>query len=363
MAEERTELDANEPASAFKLEKARERGSIARSGELTFAMVMVACVACIYGLGTQVMTGTALLIRSAFSVAARNELGAPAVLGYFGLLAMHALQVLAPAVFVVWIAALLTGALQARGVFSAHPLTPDFSRLNPAHGLKRIFSIKALYELLRTILKIGAVAAAMFAWGRHHLETILRLPAQNPWAMAGSGLALLGSAALVLSALVLVFALLEWSFSRWEHRRRLRMSRREIRDEHKEREGDPRIKRRLRELRLEWLKRTRQIAKVRDADVLLTNPTHYAVALEYRHGEMPAPMITARGSGEMAQRMRNEARRRAVPVVENAPLARSLFFLGERETFVPEQHFEQVARVLRWVYVARARLRSPRASA
>ena len=108
-------------------------------------------------------------------------------------------------------------------------------------------------------------------------------------------------------------------------------------------------------MRLEWLKRARQLAKVRSADVLLTNPTHYAIALEYRHGEMPAPMITARGAGELAQRMRAEARRRAVPIVEHPPLARALFALEGSQLFVPEEHFEPVARILRWVYSARGK--------
>lgn len=354
MAEPRSELDANEPATAFKLEKAHERGSVPRSAELTFAVVMLACVACVYGLGKPMMMGTAMLIRTAFGQELRGDPSALAALGSFGALTTHAVLVIAPALFVVWLAALLAGAVQARGVFSAHPLKPDFSRLSPAHSLRRLFSVKALYELARTIAKIGVLCAAMTLWGRHHYEAILRLPVQSPTKMAASGLALLGSALIVLSALVLLFALLEWGFNRWEHRRQLRMSRRELKEEHKEREGDPRIKKRLRELRVEWLKRTRQIAKVRSADVLLTNPTHYAVALEYRHGEMPAPMVTARGSGEIAQRMRAEARRRAVPIVEHPPLARALFFLGEDQAFVPEEHFTQVARVLRWVYAVRS---------
>jgi flagellar biosynthetic protein FlhB len=157
----------------------------------------------------------------------------------------------------------------------------------------------------------------------------------------------------LLAGITLAFALLDWVFNRWNYLRQMRMSRRELKDEHKEREGDPRIKKRLRELRLQWLKRSQQLSKVRNADVLLTNPTHVAVALEYRNGEMPSPKITARGAGELARRMRVEARRRSVPVVENAPLARALFALRESEVFVPEEHFTQVARILRWVYAAR----------
>jgi flagellar biosynthetic protein FlhB len=260
--------------------------------------------------------------------------------------------------FSVWLSALLVGVLQAGGVFSAEPLLPDFTRLNPANGLKRLFSLKSLHDLWRNAAKLVVIIVAMSIWGNHQLGDLMRLVGLPPRSLMLATLSLFGSALTVLAGLMLVFALLDWSFNRWEYLRQMRMSKREIKDEHKDREGDPRIKSRLRELRNEWLKRARQVSKVRNADVLLTNPTHYAVALEYRHGEMPAPMITARGAGDMAQRLRNEARRRGVPIVENAPLTRALFALKKSQTFVPEEHFSKVARILRWVYAARGSRRS-----
>jgi len=361
MAEQKGDLDASEPATAFKLEKAHQKGSIVRSGEVTFACVLLACVACIYGLGRQVAEGVALLVRHGLSFAARDELSPASAMAYVDTLVMHALMVIAPVVFVVWVAALLVTTLQAGGVFTAHPLKPDFTRLSPMNGLKRIFSIKSLHELVRSGIKIGVIGVAMAIWGQHQLNEIVHLSMRNPRSMEQSGIALLGSAMTLLAGLTLAFALFDWGFNRWDYLRQMRMSKREIKDEHKEREGDPRIKARLRELRVAWLKRARQLSKVRSADVLLINPIHYAVALEYRHGAMPAPMITARGAGEMAQRMRAEAHRRAVPVVEHPPLARALFALRESEVFVPGEHFDQVARVLRWVYAARGEYGSGRA--
>ncbi len=351
---EQKELDASEPATPFKLEKARERGSIVRSSELVFALVLLACVACVYGLGHQVTYDSAAMLRRGLSFAARGDLTQASVLALGHSLASSALLAVAPVAFVVWLCALLAGALQARGVFSTQPLKPDFSRLNPATGMKRIFSGKSLHELWRSAAKIAVLTVAMTVWGRHHFDSLLRLSSGQPRSMTEAGLSLAGSALALLAAIVLVFALLDFAINNWDFMRRMRMSKREIRDEHKEREGDPRIRSRLRELRREWLKRAQQLARVRSADVLLANPTHYAVALEYRAHEMPAPMITARGAGEMAQRMRAEARRRGVPVVENAPLARALFALEESQLLVPEEHFHAVARVLRWVYAARA---------
>jgi len=354
MAEQKSDLDANEPATQHKLDKARERGSIVRSTDVTFAIVLAACVACVYGLGAKIVTDIGLLGRRALSFAGRDDLTQASALAYIEALAGAALRVIAPTVFIVWVAALCAAGFQARGVFTAHPLKPDFSRLNPANGLQRVFSIKALHELWKTSLKLAVISVAMMLWGRHHLDDILSFTMQLPRMATSSGIALVGSALVLLTALMIAFATIDWAVNRWDYLRQMRMSKREIKDEHKEREGDPRIRSRLRELRLQWLKRARELAKVRNADVLLTNPTHYAIALEYRQGEMPAPMITARGAGEMAYRMRQEARRRNVPVVENPPLARALFAQHESQTFVASEHFEQVARVLRWVYSVRS---------
>ena len=354
MAQAQKDLDQSEPATPFKLEKARKRGSIVRSNEVTFALVLAAGIACVYGLGAQVVENVASPLRRGLLLAGRTELSEVSALAYFGVLGAEVLSAIAPVIAVIWVTALLVAGLQARGVFSAHPLKPDFSRLNPANGFKRVFSMKSLHELWRSTTKLTLIALAAFVWGRNHLADLLQVTGQ-PHAMVDTGIALLGSALVLLTGLITAFALLDWMLNRHEFMRNMRMSKREIRDEHKEREGDPRIKARLRELRLAWLKRARQLAKVRSADLLLTNPIHCAVALEYRHGEMPAPMITARGAGALARRMRIEARRHSVPVVEHALLARALFALDEKQVFVPEEHFEGVARVLRWVYSARGR--------
>jgi flagellar biosynthetic protein FlhB len=297
------------------------------------------------------------MMRRALTIAAHGELNHFAAMSQVGSLTVQAFGVIAPVLAVIWTAATLVGVLQAGGVFTAEQLRPDFNRVNPATGLKRMFSVRSLHELARCSIKVAVFGTAMTIWGKSHIGELLNLSARSPRSMEQEGIALLGSALTLLTGLMLLFAMLDWSFNRWEFLRQMRMSKREMKDEHKEREGDPRIKSRLRELRLSWLKRARQLANVRNADVLLTNPTHYAVALEYRRGEMYAPMITARGAGEMAHLMRKEARRRGVAVVENAPLARALFALNESATFVPAEHFEQVARVLRWVYSTRGQRR------
>jgi flagellar biosynthetic protein FlhB len=243
--------------------------------------------------------------------------------------------------------------LQARGVFSVEPVKPDFSRINPAEGLKRLFSMRSLHELVRSVVKLSVLAVAGVVWGSHHTADFIPASALGPAGLLHLGVTLLGSLMALIAGCFVAFAFIDWSFSRWEFLRKMRMSRREVEDEHKEREGDPRIKARLRELRMELSKRSRSVSRVKDADVLLTNPTHYAVALQYAHGRMPAPMVVAKGAGELAQRLRAEAQRCGVPVVQHAPLTRALFAAVEPDGYVPESEFAQVARILRWVYAAR----------
>lgn len=356
------DLDRNEAATAYKLQKAHERGSVVKSAEVTFAAILLAATACIYGLGESTLRQAGDLMARGLAASARSGWSAQAAFNAAQSLAGLALQLIAPLLFVLWVAATLTAALQARGVFSAQPLKPDFDRLNPAKGLERLFSVKSLFDLVRNCIKLAILAGAGVLWGRYHLADIVGAQAASTRSIAHLGLQLAGGVFGLVAALYIVFAAIDWMFNHWDFGRQMRMSKREIKDEHKEREGDPRIKSRLRELRLEWLRRTRSIAKVKSADVLLTNPTHYAVALEYRHGDTPAPLITSRGAGELALRMREEARRRGVPVVENPPLARALFRVPGHEAYVPEEHFQEVARILRWVYARRPASRSAEAA-
>lgn len=353
MSAPRDEHDRSEPASPYKLDKARQRGSVARSAEVSFAVVMLAAAALVWGNAETTLRNATVLFARSLPLIARELTGPSAALNLLQSLLALAVQLVLPVLLVLWLAALVAGALQARGVFTAEPLKPDFNRINPAEGFKRVFSLRALHELLRSTIKLGVLAVVGVAWSVRHADEVLRAGLQGPAALLHQGVSLLGSLLALAAGCFVVFALLDWSFSRWEFLRRMRMSKREIKDEHKEREGDPRIKSRLRELRLEMLKRLRAIQRVKDADVLLTNPTHYAVALRYEHGRMPAPQVVAKGAGELAARLRTEARRCGVPVVEHAPLARALYATVEDDGYVPESEFTRVARILRWVYAAR----------
>jgi flagellar biosynthetic protein FlhB len=253
--------------------------------------------------------------------------------------------------------------MQTGVVFSLEPLRVDFNRLNPATGLKRLFSMRTLFDGARACVKL--VVLSLVAW----LALRSLLPQFH-------GIAVLSAAAFLRTlvddvaglglkmALALVaLGLVDLAYTRAEFARRMRMSRRELKDEFKNREGDPRIRSRLRELRRELLKRSLALKNTRSADVVLTNPTHYAVALRYVHGEMDAPRVVAKGAGQLAAAMREIAARHHIVVVQNPPLARRLFREAGIDEYLPAAFHGEVARIIVWVLAMRQQRSAPAAGA
>ena len=215
--------------------------------------------------------------------------------------------------------------------------------------------MRSIYDLGRSSIKILVVVLLILAAGGSVLREVVVLPMREPAGILAYLIHKTGVILAVLTAVLALLAMMDMAYTRWEFLKQMRMSKREIKDEHKQREGDPRIKSRLRELRVEWLKKGMTLKRVKDAEVLVTNPTHYAVAIAYKRDTMSAPKIVAKGSGDMAMRMRELANQHHVLIVENPPLARSLYRLAEPDDYLPEQHYSEVAKILVWVFAARAR--------
>jgi flagellar biosynthetic protein FlhB len=249
-----------------------------------------------------------------------------------------------PLVLFVVALSMLAILLQIGFVFSAHSLKPDFTRLNPATGFKRIFSIQTLYETGKSVLKLAVYCAlaylVIFAAARYATQS-----AGEPRAVA----ALIGDNAVRLLFWLLgamaVFAAVDLLFVRRQYSKKMMMSRREIREEMRQREGDSRIKQRRRQLAQELLKRARSMRQLRGADVLVTNPTHFAVALRYEPQRMVSPQVVSKGSGEFALRLRRLAFIYGVPTIESRSLARGLFFRVALDQSVPEKYFRDTAAV------------------
>jgi flagellar biosynthetic protein FlhB len=357
MAEQ--EQDRSEQATPFKLEQARQRGRVAKSPDMVSAAALVALVLFLYWLSWAGAKGQLELAHAVLTHAGRLDFSAAALLGFLGRLFVESLSALAPFFLLLMGLGMVGNFVQTGPVFSFQPLKPDFDRLNPVSGFKRLFSLMVLYTLGKTLIKLAALGAVFLLSMHYLLDPLLALLHVEPVIYARRMLEMAASLCAKLAVVIFVLALLDVAYVRWEFSRQMRMSRRELRDEVKQREGDPRVRARLRQLRMEMLKRSRALSKVSSADVLVTNPTHVAVAVAYKHGEMPAPRVVAKGAGELVAKMRAAAARHRIPVVQHAPLARALFREVDDDDYVPEAWYPQVLKILVWVHTLRTAQEAP----
>ncbi|MFH5925207.1 EscU/YscU/HrcU family type III secretion system export apparatus switch protein [Roseomonas xinghualingensis] len=338
--------DRTEAPSTRRLEKAREEGQVANSRE---ASGFVALLLAVLAAGMALPSMGRDLLRALRGILERgHELSVERALEVL----MPSALVLLPVLGAAALGAVATTLLQTRGLVSAKGLAPQLSRLSPMAGVKRILGVEALTEFLKTLLKIGLVGGAIWHAGGAPalLEAVMHQPAA----------ALLGVVAeqgmRLMAATLAAFALLaaaDLFLVRFRHLRRLRMSRQDMKEEAKDTDGDPHVKAKQRAIRQQKA-RQRMLAAVPKAAVVITNPTHYAVALGYEDGSAEAPKILAKGADEVAARIREAAREAGVPLVSNPPLARALFRL-EVDTEIPAEHYQAVAEIIAFIWRARAR--------
>lgn len=333
--------DKTEAASPRRIEKAREEGQVALSKELSGLGAMLGGLLGVI-IAVPLAAEMVQAFRGAFARAHEIPTGAAAIE-----MARRGLLVVLPVAALAGFGAAATTLLQTRMLVSAKGLVPQVSRLNPMTALKRIVGMDGAIDFLRTLLKLALVGGALW----HALGD----PAVLPRLMAVPAAALLeqlGQTAWDLAfAALLAFGLiagLDWLLVTQRHLRKLRMSRQDQKDEAKEAEGDPHVRGRQRQIRQQRA-RTRMMAAVPRAAVIVTNPTHFAVALAYEQGGETAPRLVAKGADEVAARIREVGAEAGVPIVSNPPLARALFKL-ELDTEIPPEHYQAVAEIIAYVW-------------
>jgi flagellar biosynthesis protein FlhB len=349
------DLDKSEAATPYKLEQARRRGQAAKSVDLTIGAVFLVLAGVFYASGEQMVQRELALCREVLGQLGRTDWSSDTAFTWLMGIAGHAVTALAPLLASVIITAALAGFLQAGGVFSAHPIKPDPQRVNPAAGFKRLFSARLLFDTAKSVAKVLVVGAVLWLALSVAIEAAPSLPYRTPRALLHWLHGNVGGVLVKLAAVLLLVGLVDFVYSRREFAKKMRMSQRELKDEFKQREGDPRIRGRQRELRAKMLKQARSSKHLPDADVLVTNPTHVAVALQYRHGDMPAPRLLTKGVGQQAAQLRERARRLGIPVVQNPPLARALYKQVDFSGYVPQDLYPDVAKILVWVFAMRSR--------
>lgn len=343
-AQERTEQ-----ATPRKLEKAREEGQVARSMELNSVIVICFGFLTIYFLGP-------LLIGNLSALMKRDLSGAPLItVSQEGLRAFFSEQfasygiIAGPILIGLAAFAFMINVAQVGFKFSGKAITPRFDNFSPAKGFKRIFSRRALIELFRDVLKTIVIAYVAYEAISGWLPQILLLGDHT----AGEVARELGRLSLLLavkiSAVLLVLAMFDFAYQRFEFASNLKMSRQEVKEELKDTEGNPVIKARVRQIQRE-MARQRMMQDVLKADVVVTNPTHIAVALKYDPSEMPAPIVLAKGQRLLAEKIKEIAREHKIPVIENKPLAQSLFKIVDVGAFIPATLYRAVAEVLAYIY-------------
>lgn len=345
--------DRTERATPRRKREARKRGQVPRSREMTAAAVVCAGAIGAMGASHRIASGGAALMRTllSFDPASLDQPGMMPVL--FGRACLQGLMLCLPLLIACFCAALLAPILLGGWNFSAQALRPDFSRLNPAHGFGRILSSQGGMELLKGLLKVSWIGGvgAIYLWG--HRAALAGLSGQPDVEGIVSGAGLVLGAGVWLSMALLAVAAIDVPYQLWNYARKLRMSKQEVRDEHKQNEGRPEVKARVRRTQMEMSKR-RMMQKVPSADVVVTNPTHYAVALKYSGAGMRAPRVVAKGAGEIAAVIRDLAREHRVPLVSAPPLARALYRGVELDQEIPAALYAAVARVLTYIYQLRA---------
>lgn len=347
MAEE-SDLERTEPATGRRLEQAREEGQVPHSRELSAFLVLIAAVAVLWFLGGWMGGRLISGARKALTIDSSLLAGTGSLFPHLVASFVDALVALLPLFVVVVLVALITPAFLGAWVFSPKALTPNFGRLNPVNGLGRIVSKQGLVELGKAVIKalvVGGVAVLVI-W--KDLDELISLASVAPSVglVRMSDLVLL-SFLLVVASMALVVAV-DVPFQLWHYHDKLKMTRDEVKREHKEMEGDPQVKGRIRSLQREAARR-RMMAEVPKADVIVTNPTHFAVALVYKDG-MSAPQVVAKGRGEIAAKIREVGAQHNVPLLEAPPLARALFRWAEIGEQIPVRLYAAVAEVLAYVF-------------
>lgn len=343
-AEEKTET-----ATPRKREEVRKKGQVAKSGEIGTALLLIAGFYSIKAFSAYGMTRISYIITWFLENANHWDGSSESVFNLLLFIVRESVNVLVPIFGVLIAVAVISQIVQVGFMFNMTLLLPNFNRINPFEGFKRIFSKRAMLEFAKSVLKIVIVGGTVY----------FHVKAQIPWLARLSHMELAHSAELIKNSIyeialyigttLLMLALFDYLFQRWEFEQNIKMTRQEVLEELKQTEGDPQVRSRIRQKQREMAAR-RMMAAIPTADVIITNPTHYAIALVYKADTMAAPEVVAKGVGHIALRIKDIANEHLIPTVENPPLAKALYKSVEIGQQIPADLYPAVAEVLAFVY-------------
>lgn len=349
MAEDAAQ-EKTEKATPRRRQDARKKGQVAQSKEISSVLILMTTMGVFYFAGTWIFYNFSGVFTGIYGNIGTLSLNNASEAGLFlSTIFEYLIAILIPIFLPIVVAAVVANVAQVGFEMHSQPLQPKLSKLNPIAGMKKIVSLKSLVELVKSILKIiivGAVAYVIIEKEMRYFPSLMQKSVVDILLfIAGVTFKIFLFVCLVL----IVLAVLDYVYQRWQHEKNLKMTKQEIKDERKQTEGDPKIKARIRSIQLEMAQR-RMMETIPEADVVITNPTHLALAVKFDAKEMVAPTVLAKGSGFIAERIKEVAREHHVPIVEDKPLAQAMFKMVEIGDFIPVELYRAVAEVLAYVY-------------
>ncbi|MCM3782945.1 flagellar biosynthesis protein FlhB [Neobacillus mesonae] len=346
--------EKTEKATPKKRQESRKKGQVAKSMEISGAAILLACFMCFLIFGNFYKERISDAFKDIFINRLNMEVTSENVMILFGQFGIEILILLAPIFAIAVIIGFIANYIQIGFLFTGEGITPKFSKLDPIKGFKNIFSMRAVVELLKSVLKLIIIGYLVYdiLWGARDEFAGLSLLSMDGILKFAAEMTL--DLGINIGAALFVLSILDYMYQRYEHEKNIKMSKQDIKDEYKKMEGDPLIKGKIRE-RQRRMAMQRMMQEVPNADVIITNPTHFAVALKYDGNEMEAPTVIAKGADHVAFRIREIAKEHGVMLMENKPLARALFQRTEIGDSIPADLFQAVAEILAYVYKLKSR--------
>lgn len=348
MAED-SDLERTEAATSKRLEKAREEGNIPRSRELGTCVMLLLGGTALWIFGGNLAQKLYNLMYTVFTFDREQAFDIRLMFRSLIEPVIELGLALLPIIGLLVIAAFVAPIFLGGWLFTMKSVAPKLSKLNPISGFSRLFSVNSLVELLKAVAK--SILVGMVAWFVivGNLEEVLRLGLESPKSGMSHAVWLMWLSFISIAASLILVAVIDVPYQKWSYAKKLRMTKQEIKEEHKESDGNPQLKGRIRALQREMAQR-RMMAAVPTADVVVTNPTHYAVALKYTEGKMRAPTLVAKGADDVAAKIREVAREHKIPILEAPALARALHYHTDLDQEIPEALYTAVAEVLAYVF-------------
>ncbi|KGX88432.1 flagellar biosynthesis protein FlhB [Pontibacillus litoralis] len=341
--------EKTEKATPKKREDSRKKGQVAKSQDVNTAIMLFLMFTILWVVGGYLKESFLSIYEQSFSEYIHWDLTEQSLHQVMVEMTKRVAATLAPVMAIAIIAALVANYMQVGFLFTTKPIQMDLKKLDPIQGFKKIFAVRALVELLKSMLKIGFVGSVTFSilWIRKDdLLVMSQKSVEAAVSFFGSTTVIMGLAA---SLLLLVLSILDYTYQKYDHEKNIRMSKQDIKDEYKNIEGDPQIKSKIKE-RQRQMSQQRMMNEVPNADVVITNPTHFAVAIKYDDNKADAPYVVAKGVDYVALKIKEIAKHHDIVTVENRPLARALYDAVEIDNVIGEEFYQAVAEILAYVY-------------